>query len=69
MTLRDFHRMSLFCNGEPGVTRTLGPLLRRQMLYPTELQAQIALVSYLKRVLISRLISKKSTLFEKLSFF
>ena len=27
-------------NGEPGVTRTPGPLLRRQMLYPTELQAQ-----------------------------
>lgn len=25
-------------DGEAGVTRTLGPLLRRQMLYPTELQ-------------------------------
>jgi hypothetical protein len=27
-------------NGEPGVIRTRDPLLRRQMLYPTELRAQ-----------------------------
>ena len=29
-------------NGVPGATRTLDPLLRRQPLYPTELQGQVA---------------------------
>ena len=29
-------------HGEAGVTRTLGPLLRRQMLYPTELQPHVS---------------------------
>jgi hypothetical protein len=29
-------------NGAPAATRTRDPLLRRQMLYPTELRAQLA---------------------------
>ncbi len=36
--------LHFYLDGEPGVTRTRGPLLRRQMLYPTELQAQTSLI-------------------------
>jgi hypothetical protein len=35
---------ALLYHGAPGEIRTPGPLLRRQLLYPTELQAQNALV-------------------------
>ena len=34
-------------NGAPAATRTRDPLLRRQMLYPTELRAQPVFVSFL----------------------
>lgn len=33
-------------NGAPGWTRTSDPLLRRQMLYPPELQAHRVILSY-----------------------
>ena len=35
-----------FINGAPAATRTRDPLLRRQMLYPPELQAHRAILSY-----------------------
>ena len=38
-------RLTVICiNGAPGEIRTPGPLLRRQLLYPTELQAQNTIV-------------------------
>ena len=49
--LGDTFRASVFCgqaidlNGGPGPIRTGDPLLRRQMLYPTELRARAFILS------------------------
>jgi hypothetical protein len=43
MSLRSaphFAKVCLILNGAPGENRTHDPLLRRQLLYPTELRAQ-----------------------------
>ena len=55
-TLGDTFRASVFCgqaidlNGRPGPIRTGDPLLRRQMLYPTELRARAFILSALSEM-------------------
>jgi hypothetical protein len=45
-------------DGAPGATRTRDPLLRRQMLYPIELQAQPHAISHGLAIAASRLCLK-----------